>query len=114
MASVAARSVRSLRARVAGRLRAAAGRWLLLSALVLPIAAAGCTDPCLALAQKLCDCQTTELGKQNCRTQMLTAYQSARASDLSKSGPECAALVDKCDCHKLDTEAGKKACGLAR
>jgi hypothetical protein len=98
----------------AARLRAFVGRWALLGALVLPVAAAGCTDPCLALAQKLCDCQTTELGKQNCLTSMLNSYQAARQSDLSAAAPECAKLVDKCDCHKLDTEAGKQACGLSR
>jgi hypothetical protein len=78
--------------------------------LVLP--ALACSQPCLELAQKLCDCQPTTSLRDQCR-------QRASADNGSKNPPAdaelaCASLLSRCDCHQIGTADGKRACGLAR
>lgn len=74
--------------------------------------AAGCKSPCVQLAEKICDCQPTQVDRDNCN-----ATVSARADQVSPTDADeqtCDALVDKCDCHEINTPEGKKNCGLAR
>lgn len=73
-----------------------------------------CTDPCLELARKLCECQDTQIARENCIRNAEAAYQQADQDALAQSQSQCADLVDGCDCNDLDTESGKQACGLAR
>jgi hypothetical protein len=86
-------------------------RGILLCLLVLP-ALSGCKSSCVELAGKICDCQATQTDRDNCNT-----AESSRASSINPTAEEeatCAALVDSCQCHELNTAAGKMACGLAR
>jgi len=95
---------------------ASVARKLSLSALLLGLAFAGsgCTHPCLALAEKLCDCQGNQLEVEQCKQQQRRLYDQARQSDLDAAAPVCAERLDTCDCSDLTTEAGKQACGLSQ
>jgi len=74
--------------------------------------ASGCKNPCLELAQKICDCQSTTSLRDACN------QQASDRNSLETVTPEdeetCTALMDKCDCHALDTAEGKLNCGIAR
>ncbi len=74
--------------------------------------AAGCGDACLSLADKICSCQLDDNLKAAC---------NARAKQQESTfavGPEdeklCQQKLDSnaCDCTKLITEEGRRACGL--
>ena len=72
----------------------------------------GCTSPCVQLAEKICGCQPTQRDRSACNSQ-----QSSRSDQVNPTAAEeqaCAELIDKCDCHLLDTPQGKIDCGLAR
>jgi len=73
-----------------------------------------CTHPCLALADKQCECSDGDLQQQQCQTEMQASFDLARQSDLDNNKQVCSDLLDTCDCTKLDTEAGRAACGLTR
>ena len=83
---------------------------LLLSAALA--CASACTDPCLELAQKICDCQPTSALRDSCRQSAST--EKGRINITSQDDQACSALVDGCDCHLLDTPEGKVKCGQAR
>jgi hypothetical protein len=73
---------------------------------------AGCTSPCVKLAQKLCECETTTEAQDNCKT---TASEQESLVDVSSEDEDrCSDLIDGCDCHAIDTPQGKIACGLSR
>lgn len=74
--------------------------------------AAGCGDACLSLANQICRCQVNDVLKAAC---------NARAKEQESTfavGPEdeklCQQKLDSnaCDCNKLNTEEGRRACGL--
>jgi hypothetical protein len=78
---------------------------------VLAGALVGCASPCVKLAERICQCQSNQVDRDNCNSTV-----SARASQQnidSATEDRCAALVDKCDCHELNTPQGKQNCGLA-
>ena len=83
-----------------------------LLALVAASALGGCTRPCLALAEKICECETTSTARDNCRQQ--ATNQQSLTSVSSADEEVCDALLDKCDCHQTSTDEGKRNCGLAR
>ncbi len=72
----------------------------------------GCTDPCLALAQKVCECLPTQAQIDSCKTSAANEKNSISIS--SQEQQTCSALLGKCDCHLLDTPQGKINCGQAR
>jgi len=76
------------------------------------LALGGCKNPCLELAQQICDCQTTSSARDLCNQQV--SDQNGRVSTTSEDEDLCSALKDQCDCHTLDTAEGKLRCGLAR
>jgi hypothetical protein len=72
----------------------------------------GCNGPCLKLAEKLCDCQATSTLRDTCNQQASDSQSTVTVT--SADNDRCAALLDKCDCHAIDTVQGKIDCGLAR
>lgn len=86
--------------------------------LVLAIAAAalavlpGCKGQCRQLTEKLCECSTNSLEKQNCLT--LASSRESNSPPTAADDAACAKLLPGCDCHTIDTAEGKIACGLAR
>ena len=81
-------------------------------AAVVVFALAGCASNCVKLAQKICDCQPTQTDRDNCNSNV-----SARADQVHPTDADeqvCGTLIDKCDCHDLDTARGKENCGLAK
>ena len=87
-----------------------------LLALALAIAALaalpGCKSKCRQLTEKLCDCTTNSLDKQNCLT--LASTRESSSPPTAADDARCEALLPGCDCHTIDTAEGKVACGLAR
>jgi len=80
--------------------------------LLLAALASGCNSPCVQLAQKICDCQSTQNDRDTCNSNV-----SARADQVSftdQDNNNCSALIDKCACYELDTPQGKANCGLSR
>ncbi len=76
--------------------------------------ASGCTHPCLKLAEQICACEPGQIERETCEKQMKSAYDAARPDELDAQASVCSEHLDTCDCHELDTEAGRQACGLAR
>jgi len=86
-------------------------RHLFLAALAA-LALDGCTNDCLKLAQKVCDCQPTATLRDTCNSD--ASNQKAQITLTSADERLCAGLLDSCDCHTLDTPQGKVNCGQAR
>ena len=87
---------------------------LLLSACVLTLTlAAGCGDPCLKLADQICSCQPDDVSRANCSQR---ARDQEGIFSVDKQDQDfCQHALDSnaCDCQKLITPEGRKACGLA-
>ena len=83
-----------------------------LLALAAALALSGCKSPCRQLSEKLCDCQDTTLLREACLTKV--SAEQARLGTSAADEQLCTTLLPGCDCHQIKTEAGKKACGLAR
>jgi hypothetical protein len=84
----------------------------LLLAVALCLSFSGCKGPCLQLAQKICDCQATSTLRDQCNQQ--ASNQESQVTVTSADNDRCNALLDKCDCHAIDTAQGKVNCGMAR
>ncbi|AKU92427.1 hypothetical protein [Vulgatibacter incomptus] len=86
---------------------------LLLAAAIstLLVVGAGCATPCEELAAKICSCQPTTATRDACERR---ANQQKASNPPGNAGEKrCEALLETCDCHALDTAAGKRACGEA-
>lgn len=74
--------------------------------------AAGCGDACLSLANQICSCQLDETAKASCNQQAKEAEKTfaVRPEDEKL----CQQTLDShaCDCNKLNTAEGRRACGL--
>ncbi|MFN0063049.1 MAG: hypothetical protein ACKVPX_11110 [Myxococcaceae bacterium] len=86
--------------------------FLLSLALALPALTLGCKGPCRQLADKLCECRTNTIDRQQCQQEV--ALEADRAVITSEDDEVCAALLEGCDCNNVSTAEGKAACGLAR
>lgn len=75
-------------------------------------ALAGCKGPCRELSEKLCECTTSTTSRDFCLQRV--ANEQARFEPTAEEEGECEARLEACDCHTIDTEQGKIACGLAR
>jgi hypothetical protein len=96
---------------------------ILLAALL--VAASGCKDACLQLADQICACELDEASKNNCTAQaknnestfpVSAADEKLCQSKLDVEGCDCGSLnspaqVASC-CAKLNTPEGRNACGL--
>jgi hypothetical protein len=91
----------------------------------LLVAASGCKNACLSLADQICACEPDSTSQSNCTTQAQTAQSTypisstdeqfcqskldlAQCNCGSQSSP---AAVASC-CAKLNTLEGRQACGL--
>ncbi|WP_223642311.1 hypothetical protein [Corallococcus sp. EGB] len=90
-------------------------RRLLLTAAVLCASLSGltaCKTACRELSEKLCECALNSVEKQAC--QQRAAEEEGRVEPTAEDEMVCEAKLDGCDCRAIETEEGKKACGLAR
>ena len=71
-----------------------------------------CSSPCVQLASKICDCQTTQVDRDNCNSQVSARADQVQPTDADEQA--CSKLVDVCECHELNTPQGKIDCGLAK
>lgn len=76
------------------------------------LALAGCKGPCRELSEKLCDCAVNSYEKDACLQR--TANEQSRFEPTVEEEDVCEQRLEQCDCHTIDTEEGKRACGLAR
>jgi hypothetical protein len=83
-----------------------------LVALAAAVACSACTGPCLQLAGKICDCQSTSTLRDQCNQQANDT--KSQVNITGDDDARCQQLLTRCDCHALDTEQGKVECGLAR
>jgi len=82
------------------------------AAFLFAVASAGCKNPCVELAEKLCACESTTSNEDQCNA---TASNEASKIELTDDDEaRCEERVDKGDCNQLDTAEGKVNCGLAR
>ena len=81
-------------------------------AAIIGLFLAGCSSPCVKLAGKICDCQATQVDRDNCNANVSARAGAIEISDTDQA--TCDALIDKCECHELNTPEGKRNCGLAR
>lgn len=75
-------------------------------------ALAGCKGPCRELSEKLCECAASTVERDFCLQRV--ANEQARFEPTPNEEAVCEERVEKCDCHTIDTDEGKRACGLAR
>lgn len=78
--------------------------------LALPVLAA-CSTPCEELAERICGCEPTTTARDNCERRASDVQDARGTSDAEQE--RCESFLDSCDCHALDTAAGKRACGIA-
>ncbi len=81
---------------------------------VLLVGGSGCIHPCLALAEEICECEGTEAEREACKRQAQRDFEQARGVDTDAARDLCGELLNRCDCAYIDTEQGKRDCGLAR
>ncbi len=79
--------------------------------LAFAVLGAGCKTKCRQLSEKLCDCTLNSVDKEACVRR--ASNEEARLQPTSEQEDSCASLLETCDCHTVDTTAGKVACGLA-
>jgi hypothetical protein len=90
-------------------------RRLLLTAAVLCASLSGltaCKGACRELSEKLCECALNSVEKQSCRQR--AAEEEKRVEPTAENEAVCEARLEGCDCRTIETEEGKKSCGLAR
>jgi hypothetical protein len=69
-----------------------------------------CTDPCVALAERICNCEPTFATRRACVQERITNQQGrVQISDADRE--VCAAALDTCTCVALD-ENDLGACGF--
>lgn len=84
----------------------------------LIVAVAGCTTPCMEIQQIMCSCEgQTQDARNFCEDAAkaqadLSPPTNADERVCESLLPGCQAVVDE-GCDKLQTQEGKRACGLA-
>jgi len=73
---------------------------------------AGCKGNCRKLSERLCECEANSYLKDDCNRR--AANEEGRIGTKPADENRCAALLETCDCHTINTPEGKRACGLAR
>jgi len=83
---------------------------------LLPLLAApllsGCKGNCRQLSETLCNCAANSVEQSNCLQRV--ANRASSISPTSDDETLCGQLLPGCDCHTVNTVAGKYNCGLAR
>lgn len=72
----------------------------------------GCKGPCRELSEKLCECTTSTTDRDFCLQRV--SNEQARFEPTADEEGVCEQRLEACDCHTIDTDEGKRACGLAR
>lgn len=79
-------------------------------ALVFSVVIGGCQDPCVELAQRICNCESTAANRRQCVSDRITSQQGN--VDINDADREvCAAKLDTCTCAALD-DNDLDACGF--
>jgi hypothetical protein len=88
----------------------------LVFAAAVALFAAGCSNPCQDLGDKLCACSPTGTTTETCKRQVSNMAKSPTSGQQSA----CEEFYDNCNapsgvdfCEWLATETGKEKCGLA-
>ena len=89
----------------------------LLLLLTVCLGLAGCKSQCRQLSERLCECSLNSTERSNCVANAGTKEASNAATPQEED--VCRAklqpgLPTSCDCHLIETAAGKIRCGLAR
>jgi len=81
--------------------------------LLVPIAFgwAACATPCEELAERLCACAETVADRNACENR--AEQQRQRHPPTAADEERCETFLRTCDCSRLGTAEGKRACGLA-
>lgn len=80
-------------------------------ALLLAVVVGGCQDPCVELAQRICNCEPTAVARRLCISNRITSRQGAiEVSDDDRA--LCSAKLDTCSCAALD-QNDLDACGFS-
>ena len=72
---------------------------------------AGCPDPCVVLAERICNCEATAGERRACIADRVTNQQSAITVDEADR-EFCSSKLDGCSCQALDNN-DFAACGFA-
>ncbi len=79
--------------------------------IVAGFAVGACQDPCVALAERVCNCEPTLTDRRTCTIDRITNQQGRiETSDADKAF--CSDKLDTCTCAALD-ENNLDACGFA-
>ncbi len=71
----------------------------------------GCADPCVTLAERICNCEATANERRACITDRVTNQQSS--VDVDDADRDfCTEKLDTCSCAALDNN-DLAACGFA-
>lgn len=82
--------------------------------------ASACSSPCMRVQQLICECRfQTSDERRNCESnaesqQGLDPPTDEELAVCEALVPGCEAILAGGDCSALDTDEGKRACGLAR
>lgn len=86
-------------------------RFVALASILLLLGITACSTPCEELAEKRCACLPTTSERDACERR--AADQRSKRPPSDKDEDRCEDLLPGCDCNKLGTSEGKRACGLA-
>jgi hypothetical protein len=94
-------------------------RILALVALASAALAAGCSNSCIELGERLCDCRTSGTTKNSCVDNVRAEVKRLNPGGDEKSA--CSRYLDSCHgpgeiefCDWLEGRCGKAACGLSQ
>lgn len=79
--------------------------------LLLALLGWACSTPCEELAEERCSCKSTTSERDSC--ERLAADQRSKNPPSDADEKRCEGFLKTCDCRRLDTAEGKRACGLA-
>lgn len=71
---------------------------------------AGCQDPCVVLAERICNCEPTPADRRNCRTDRIVNRQSQVQIDEADR-TFCEQKLESCECTDID-ENRLEQCGF--
>jgi hypothetical protein len=96
-------------------------RTALALALTLAAALTACGSPCQDLGNRICKCSAEGAVRESCERAVEEQVESGNPRPGSNDQDFCEEKLDSCAdpdddpamCDRLETEAGKRACGLA-
>ncbi len=78
--------------------------------LILIISIYSCSEPCLDLANKICDCEPTADRRNTCKSIFIKNNPISISDDEQN---RCESLLKTCSCSQLDA-GNYSACGLSK